>query len=157
MGDMGVAREVASSLGEYLKAQAVNAVLVTGFYMLGFAVAGVPWWPLVGFLAGILNLIPHLGPLLALAVPLVVAWLGSDDWLPVFYAGGVWLLIQIVDGFILSPRAAGKAGVNPLVAIVVTMGAAFVFGPLGMLLAVPLLAVALIVWRAVGRAQSMGR
>jgi len=150
---MGVASEVASSLGAYLKAQAWNALIVIALYTIGFALTGVPWWPLTGPLAGVLNLIPHLGPLLALAIPLLVKWLTSDQLMPLVWIGVVWLVIQTLDGFVLSPRAAGRAGVNPFVAIAITIAAAFLFGPLGMILAVPAVAVILIIFRAVQRSR----
>ena len=150
---MGVAAEIVTSLGAYLKAQFWNAVIVIALYVMAFAVTGVPWWLLTGILAGVLNLIPHLGPLIALALPLVIKWLSSDDLMPLVWIGVAWLVIQTIDGFVLSPRAAGRAGVNPFLAIVITIGAAFLFGPIGMLLAVPAVAVVLIVLRAVRRAN----
>lgn len=146
---MGVGSEIARSLGAYLKAQLWNALIVIAMYVAGFALTGVPWWLLVGILAGLLNLIPHLGPLLSLALGLLVKWLSADELMPVVWVGVVWLVIQTIDGFVLSPRAAGRAGVNPFLAIAITIGAGFVFGPLGMLLAIPVVAIALIVLRAV--------
>jgi predicted PurR-regulated permease PerM len=150
---MGLASEIASSLGAYVKAQAWNAVIVIVLYTVGFALTGVPWWLLIGPLAGVLNLVPHLGPLLALGLPLLIKWISTDDLMPLVWIGVVWLIIQTVDGFILSPRAAGRAGVNPFLAIAITIAAAFLFGPLGMLLAVPAVAVLLIVLRAVQRSR----
>ena len=146
---MGVGSEIVRSLGAYLKAQLWNALIVTGMYVAGFALTGVPWWPVVGVVAGLLNLFPHLGPLLSLALPLIVKWLSTDDLMQVVWIGVVWLVIQAIDGFVLSPRAAGRAGVNPFLAIAITIGAGFVFGPVGMLLAIPVLAIVLIVLRAV--------
>jgi predicted PurR-regulated permease PerM len=73
--------------------------------------------------------------------------------MPLVWIGVVWLIIQTIDGFILTPRAAGRAGVNPFLAIAITIAAAFMFGPLGMLLAVPAVAVVLIILRAVQRSR----
>jgi predicted PurR-regulated permease PerM len=145
---MGVASEIFISLRSYLKAQAQNAGIVMGLYIVGFAVVGVPWWALTGFLSGLVNLIPHLGPLLALALPLLALGVVSGSWVRLAYAGGVWLLIQIVDGFFLSPRAAGRAGVNPVLAILITIVAGFLLGPIGLLIAVPVVAVVMVVVRA---------
>ncbi|MDQ1470782.1 MAG: hypothetical protein QOJ99_2262 [Bryobacterales bacterium] len=150
---MGVASEIVTSLGAYLKAQAWNALIVIGLYAAGFALTGVPWWLLIGPIAGMLNLVPHVGPLLALGLPLLIKWLSTDDLMPLVWIGVVWLIIQTIDGFILTPRAAGRAGVNPFPAIAITIAAAFMFGPLGMLLAVPAVAVVLIILRAVQRSR----
>jgi predicted PurR-regulated permease PerM len=151
---MGVGSEIVRSLGAYLKAQLWNALIVTAMYVVGFALTGVPWWFLIGILSGLLNLFPHLGPLFSLALPLIVKWLSTDELMPVVWVGVVWLVIQTIDGFVLSPHAAGRAGVNPFLAILITIGAGFVFGPIGMLLAIPVLAIVLIVLRAVRSASA---
>ena len=151
---MRVLYEVLRSLGAYVKAQAQNAVIVLALYLVGFAVAGVPWWGLIGLLSGLVNLIPHLGPLIAIAIPLLPLWLATHDWLRLVYAGVAWLIIQITDGFILSPRAAGRAGVNPLLAILITIAAGFMFGPIGLLFAVPGVAIILVVVRALNRTRA---
>lgn len=145
---MAVHRDVARSLGAYLKAQIQNAVIVTGLYIIAFAITGVPWWVLTGLLCGLLNLIPSIGSILALGVALFAKWLVTSDWLPMVYVGCAWLVIQIVDGFVLSPRAAGRAGVNPFLSILITLVAGLIFGPIGMLLAVPVVAVGLVIYRA---------
>lgn len=145
---MAIASEIAAALVAYLKAQAYNFLIVTGLYIVGFAVADVPWWLLTGLLSGLLNPFPHLGPVLALGIPALAIGITAGGWLHLAYAGGVWITIQVIDGFILSPRAAGRAGVNPWLSILITIAAAFLFGPIGMLLAVPVLAVILIVIRA---------
>lgn len=145
---MAVGSDILHSLAEYLKAQAKNAIVTTGLYMIGFAITGVPWWLLTGFLCGVLHLIPYLGSVLALAIAILLRWFTADDWVPLTYVFGIWLTIQIVDGFVLSPRAAGRAGVSPLLSIPLVLVAGLIFGPLGAILAVPAVAVILIVYRA---------
>ncbi len=146
---MNTASRIFTSLAQYAKALLVNALVTTLLFMLGFALAGVPWWLLTGFVCGILNLIPNLGPLLSLGLGLYIQFLGTEDWTSLAMVGAVWLVIQIIDGFVLSPRAAGKAGVSPIFSIFLVLAAGLVFGPLGMLLAVPVAAVTLIIYRAV--------
>jgi len=154
---MGVGSEIVESLGAYFKAQVWNAIIVVALYIAIFGATGVPWWLLTGLVAGLLNLVPHLGPLAALGLGLLVKWLSStDDLMPLVWIGAGWLVIQTLDGFVLSPRAAGRAGVNPWLAIAITIGAAIVFGPVGMLLAVPVVAVGLVIYRAVERGRRTG-
>ncbi len=132
----------------YLKLQLQNAAVVVGMYIVGFAVAGVPWWALTGFLAGLLNLVPVIGSVLALGLGLLLRSFGISDWVPLLYVAGVWLVIQVIDGFVLGPRAAGRVGVNPFLSILITLAGGFLFGPIGMLLAVPVVAIILAVRRA---------
>ncbi|HUS05514.1 MAG TPA: AI-2E family transporter [Bryobacteraceae bacterium] len=145
---MGVGSQIVSSLGAYVKAQFQNAIILILLYVAGFAIAGVPWWLLTGILCGLLNLIPQVGSILALGLALLLQFLFREGWEPLAYAGIVWLVIQVVDGFVLSPRAAGRSGVNPFASIILVLVAGFCFGPLGMILAVPVAAVLLIVIRA---------
>lgn len=146
---MRTVRAIVQALGAYLKAQVQNAAIVTALYVIGFAVAGVPWWGLSGFFCGLLQLIPHLGSLIALALGLLLKGLAGGHWLQLLAVFGVWLAIQIVDGFVLSPRAAGRAGVHPVAGILITLAAGLWLGPLGVIFAVPVVAVILVVARAV--------
>jgi predicted PurR-regulated permease PerM len=145
---MGTVRAVVRALGAYLKAQVQNAAIVIALYIIGFAVTGVPWWGLAGLLCGLLQLIPHLGSLVALGIALLLRGLASGDWLQLLSVFGVWMAIQIVDGFVLAPRAAGRAGIQPVPAILITLAAGLWLGPLGVIFAVPVVAVILIVMRA---------
>jgi predicted PurR-regulated permease PerM len=77
-----------------------------------------------------------------------------EGWLGPAMAAGVWLAIQIVDGFVLQPRAAARSGVHPLLSIPLVLVAAIFFGPLGAILAVPAVAVLLIVWKASRRSRT---
>ena len=151
---METSRKVVQALAQYLKAQIANAVVVVGLYIVAFAITGVPWWPLLGLLCGVLNLIPYFGSVLALALGLTAKWDAAGDWVQVAYVGVAWLLIQVIDGFVLSPRAAGRAGVNPILSILITLAAGLIFGPIGMLIAVPAAAVILVVARALRRSQA---
>jgi len=145
---MAVAKRIGSSLGAYIKASAQNALIVALLYSAGFALAGVPWWLFTGLVCGVLNAIPQIGGVLALAFVLLVELFFTDDWLGMAYAGGVWLAVQIIEGFVLSPRAAGRAGVHPIASIFIVLIAALVFGPIGAIVAIPAVAVLLIIWRA---------
>ena len=145
---MAVARNVWTALNAYLRASVQNAVIVTLLYCAGFAIAGVPWWALTGLVCGLLNAMPQIGAVLALGLVLLVELFFTDDWLGMAYATGVWLLVQIVEGFVLSPRAAGRAGVHPVASIFIVLIAALIFGPVGAILAVPVAAVLWIIWKA---------
>src|SRR4051812_44254312 len=106
---MRTASRVRTALSAYVLALLQNAAITTLLFVAGFAMAGVSNWFLTGLVCGILNLIPWLGSILSLGLALLVAWAGSGghDWTPLAFAAAVWLLVQVIDGFVLSPRAAG--------------------------------------------------
>ncbi|HYO81672.1 MAG TPA: AI-2E family transporter [Bryobacteraceae bacterium] len=146
---MPAARDIRVSLGAWLVASAVNAAVVACLFAIGFAIAGVPWWLAVGLLCGVLNAVPLIGSLLSLTI---AAYAGLftpyEGWTGLLATGGVWLTIQIVEGFVLSPRAAARSGVNPFLSIPLVLAAGFLLGPVGAIAAVPVAAVLLIIWRA---------
>ena len=137
------------SLGAYVTALVHNAIITALLYSMGFALAGVPWWLMAGMVCGALNPVPVFGSILALGFVLLIQLFAWGSWIPLAKAGIVWLIVQIIDGFVLSPRAAGKAGVHPILSIFLVFAAGALFGPLGMVLAVPVAAVMLIVYRAI--------
>jgi predicted PurR-regulated permease PerM len=148
---MGTVRRIGVSLGAYLKAVALNALIVSLLFVVGFAIAGVPWWLLVGVLCGLLNAVPQIGGLLSLTLVVLVTLFFTPGWTTMAYAGIVWVVIQGIEGFVLSPRAAGRAGVSPIFSIFLVLVVGFALGPVAAIVAVPVAAVLLIVWRAARR------
>lgn len=145
---MSVGRDVAGSLKTYLKAQVQNAFITTLLFVIGFAMAGVPWWLLTGLVCGVVNLVPYFGPLIAVGLALLIQFFAYDGWQPLAYVAAVWFVVQVVDGFVLSPRAASRSGVNPFLSILLVLVAGLVLGPIGMIVIVPVTAVFLIIYRA---------
>ena len=143
-----IASQIAHSLGGYFKTTVKNALIETLLFVIGFAIAGVPAWPITGVLCGLLNLFPNFGPLFSLGTGLLIVYFSTADWMRLASVAGVWLVIQIIDGFVLAPRAASRSGVPPLLSIVLVLIAGFALGPIGMILAVPAAAVILIILRA---------
>ncbi len=144
---MSIARDIFRTLGAWLKAQILNAVVIACLYGVVMALAGVRWWLVTGFACGALNLVPLVGPVFALGLGLAARWSLNEEWAGLAWVAGGWLVIQLFDAFVLSPRAAGKAGVNPLLSILAPIVGGLLFGPVGMLLAVPATAAAIIVIR----------
>ena len=96
-----------------------------------------------------LNIIPQIGSVIALGLVLLIQLYATDEWTGMIAAGVVWFVVQIIEGFVLSPQAAGRAGVNPLLSIVLVLAAGLVLGPIGAILVVPVVAVVLVIIRAV--------
>ena len=147
-----LAGEVGRTLGGYVVGQAKIAAILACLYSVGYAIAGVPFWLGLGVLSGMLNIIPVFGSLIGLALT-AYAVLLSD--------GGLWnyigvlitfVTVQALEGFWLSPRILGKrVGLSPLYVFAAVLVGGAVFGPLGVLLAVPILAVLAVFWRRSSR------
>ena len=134
--------------------------LLIGFIMgvllaTGFSLAGLKFGLALGLLMGLLNIVPYLGSILGLSVVLPLALLQPDGGgLGLLgFCVAVFLVVQAVEGWLLTPRIMGRqTGLHPVAIIfaVFFWGQAF-GGVLGMLLAVPLTAFVVTAWRLVRR------
>ncbi len=141
-------RESVRVLGIYLRAQIVIAVIITVLYAIGFFIAHVPVWPLIAILGGISSLIPRFGSLIALVLVAIAMIPAYHDLTRLLIAFGTWVIVQGLEGFVLQPVLLSKPlGLKALPVFLALLAGGMFFGPIGLLLAVPVLAVANVFWR----------
>ncbi len=145
-----LATEFVNILVAFFRGQLVVAFCQGGLFAVGFALAGLPYGVILGLLLGFLNIIPYLGNIVGLAVVLPLAWFHPDGGATMLaFVIGVFVLVQCIEGYVLTPRIMGKTtGLHPLAIIVAILfwGTAF-SGLLGMILAIPLTAFLVVFWR----------
>lgn len=139
-------------LVSFFQRQTVICLIEGLMYGTGFALVGLPYGFLIGFALGILNLIPFCGTIICLPVALPIAYFahgGSMTRLVLVVC--VWLLGQFLDGYFITPKIQGnKTGLGYAGVIFSFFFWATILGPLlGMLLAIPLSAFCVVLWRAV--------
>ena len=141
-------RESARVLGLYIRSQLIISAIDTLLYAAGFAIAHVPWWPFFALIGGVCSLIPSIGSLIPLALVGVTMLVAGRDWTHVAIAFGAWLAVQAIEGFVLQPVLLGRPlGLRALPVFLALLAGSFLFGPVGFVLAVPVLAVANVFWR----------
>ncbi|ROR31992.1 AI-2E family transporter [Inmirania thermothiophila] len=140
---------VARRLEAYVRGVMLQSLVMACITGVGFALVGLDLAVLLGALAGLLNVIPYVGPLLAMAGPVLVALAAPQPELwQVAAAAGTVLLAQIVDNVLVVPLViAQAAALHPLTVIVAVVVAGGQFGFFGMIAAVPLLFTLKIVYR----------
>ncbi len=130
----------------FLRGQIILSSAVGGITAVTMWIVGVKNALLLGILAGILEIIPNLGPAVA-ALPAVALafFLGSEHlalsngWFALLVAG-LYVAIQQVENNFLVPRIIGRSvNLHPMVVIVGAIGGAMVGGILGIFLAAPVL------------------
>ena len=134
----------------FFRGQILVALMQGLLFSFGFTVLGIQYGLLLGLLLGFLNIIPYLGNLIGLAVILPLAFFQEGGGLILLLcAMGVFVVVQCIEGYVLTPRIMGKrTGLHPL-AIMVAMffwGTAL-GGIMGLVLAVPLTAFLVVFWR----------
>ncbi|NJN16496.1 MAG: AI-2E family transporter [Oscillochloris sp.] len=127
-------------VGAFLRAQFLLAVSVALLSLVGYWIAGVPYALLLALIAGLLELIPFIGPLLTAIVAVVVA-LSVDPSLALnaLLAG---VVVQTIENNLLVPRVMKQTlGIGPIVTLLAIAGLSALFGTLGLIAAIPLAAV----------------
>ncbi|MEE2703851.1 MAG: AI-2E family transporter [Myxococcota bacterium] len=127
----------------WLRGQLSVCLVLAVLYSIAYSIAGVPAGILVGTLAGFLVIIPYAGPALGfgLALVLTAVQYGVDTHLA-WVAGG-FVIVQGLEGTLITPRIVGdRLGLHPCVVILGLIAGGQLLGFAGIVLAVPLLAVA---------------
>ena len=127
-------------LGAYVRGQALLILLVATVLSICFWAIGLPFWLLIGVFAGIVEIVPVIGPLTAGALAVGV---GFTESVGIGIAAGVIVLgVRLLEDYLVIPHVLGDAvGLSPLLVIVSVAASAILFGELAVLLAIPLAAV----------------
>lgn len=139
--------QIESKIGLWLRGQLILSVTVGVGAWIGLMFLGLPFSLPLGLLAGLLEIVPTIGPIIS-AIPAVIVALTISPGLAIsvviFY-----ILLQMLENNILVPKIMEKAvGLNPIIIIIgVLIGSKFM-GILGALLAVPFIAMTLIIIRS---------
>lgn len=129
-----------AKLGAFVRGQALLILLVGTVLSTAFAIIGLPYWILVGSFAGIVEIVPVIGPLAAGALAVGVGL--TESWHTALAAGIVVLAVRLLEDYLILPRVLGEAtGLSPLVVLFAVSAVGIVFGGFAVLLAVPLAAV----------------
>jgi predicted PurR-regulated permease PerM len=128
-------------LGAYVRGQALLILLVATVLSIAFWAIGLPFWLLIAVFAGIVEIVPVIGPLTAGALAVGV---GFTESVGVGIAAGVVVLVvRLLEDYLVIPRVLGDAvGLSPLVVLVSVAAATLLFGEFAVLLAIPMAAVA---------------
>ncbi|MFP4049831.1 MAG: AI-2E family transporter [Desulfovermiculus sp.] len=134
----------------FFRGQIIIALAQGVLFAIGFTLVGFPYSIVVGMMLGLLNIIPYLGSIVGLGVALPLAYFGDDGGiLRVALALVVFGAVQTIEGYLLTPRIMGnRTGLHPaLIVFAVFFWGVALDGILGMMLAIPLTAFAVVFWR----------
>lgn len=150
-GVSAVARDMHKTLSGYVRGQLTANVVLAALYATGLRVVDIRLAVPIGVLTGMFAFVPYFGFTLGLLFAIGMAVLDWQGLGPVVGVIVVMASVQIIDTMVITPRIVGRSvGLAPLEVILTMMAAGSLFGFLGVLLAVPLGAVAkILVQRAV--------
>jgi predicted PurR-regulated permease PerM len=131
-----------SALKNWVIAQLQDSLAVGLLWWIGLLLLKVPWAPFWAVLAGVLQIVPNIGPILGLIGPVLAAWVHWGSLERSLYVLILYVVIVVVDGFLLQPCIMKRAVRVPIWASILTpivLGIVIPFW--GVLISAPLLAV----------------
>ncbi|MCB1339633.1 MAG: AI-2E family transporter [Pseudooceanicola sp.] len=137
-----LAREIDETLSAFIRGMGTVSAILGTYYAVALMAVGLNFGLVVGVVAGLVTFIPYLGALiggaLAIGLALFQFW---GDWLSIGIVAGIFVLGQVVEGNILTPKLVGDSvGLHPVWLLLALSVFGALFGFVGMLVAVPVAA-----------------
>lgn len=138
----GLAREIDAAISGFLRGQSAVCLILGSFYAVALTLIGLNFGLLIGMISGVITFVPYVGSMTGLVLSLGVAvaqfWPAYGSILMVLT---VFLVGQFVEGNVLSPKLVGESvGLHPVWLIFALLAFGYLFGFVGLLIAVPLAA-----------------
>lgn len=147
-------REFITIVVAFFRGQLVIGMIMGALLALGFWAVGLQFGVVLGLVIGFLNVIPYLGTILGLSTVLPLAYFEPGGGVGTMaLCLGVFILVQLIEGYVLTPRIMGRqTGLHPVAIIIaVFFWGTALDGILGMILAIPLTAFLVTAWRLAKR------
>jgi predicted PurR-regulated permease PerM len=139
-----IAADIDKTLAGFIRGQGTVCLLLGMFYAVALSLAGLKFGLVIGLMAGLLSFIPFVGALVggltAIGVGLVQFW---PDYASILTIAGIFAMGQFLEGNFLSPKlVGGSIGLHPVWLMFALFAFGYLFGFVGLLLAVPMAAAA---------------
>jgi predicted PurR-regulated permease PerM len=138
----GLAHDINEAIAGFMRGQAVICLILAVFYAIALTFTGLHSGFLIGLMTGLLGFIPYVGAATGFLVAIVVAiaqfW---PNFTSIAMVVGVFLVGQVLEGYVLSPNLVGaKVGLHPVWMMFALLAFGYLFGFVGLLVAIPLAA-----------------
>jgi predicted PurR-regulated permease PerM len=137
-----IVKQTKTVIQRYLVGLIIEAVIVATLDATALLILGIEYAVLLAIIAAVLNVIPYIGGIVAVALPMMIALATkSSPWVAV-YVLGLYYIIQLIDNNYIVPMiVASKVKINALFSIIVVLVGNMLWGISGMFLSIPLLAI----------------
>lgn len=143
-----LAQESSVVLGAFLRGQLLVMVVLGVLYGFGLSLVGLNLGILIGIVAGVLTFVPYLGPATVIVLGGIAVLVQFGDWQHLVGVLAVFGIGQVIESYWLTPKLVGdRIGLHPVVVIFAVLAGGQLFGFLGMLLALPVAAIANVLLR----------
>lgn len=148
--------ETKTLIQSYLVGLLFETVLVATLNSIGLLIIGIEYAILIGIIGALLNIIPYIGGLIAISIPMLIA-VATKSPIDALWVFIVYMVVQFIDNNIFVPRiVASKVKINGLVSIFVVLSGGALWGVAGMFLSIPLIAIVKVVFDRVEALKPFG-
>ena len=138
----------------------MNALVNGGYGLavgIGLLLIGVDYALLWGFLAALFRFVPYLGPIVASLLPIGMSFIQFPGWTGTLITVAFFIVLELVTNNLIEPLAYGRsAGVSIVAILVSALFWAWVWGPIGLALSVPMTVLMAVLGKHVPELQSLG-
>lgn len=154
-----ILQETKSAVQSYIVGLMIETSIIAVLNSVALLILGVKYAILLGVIGAILNLIPYIGGVVAILLPVLMSFVTKDDGLTTpLLITGAYLLIQFIDNNIIVPRVvSSKVSVNALISIIVVLLGGTLWGVSGMFLSIPFVAVLKIIFDRIDELKPWGK
>ncbi len=132
-----VASSVATAMGGFFRGQLLVALIVGVMSSIGLRIIGLPYWLVIGFIAGAFNIIPLIGPFVG-AIPAIIIAAALKPPITIVWVMIVMIVVQQIDNHFISPNVMRlTVRLHPVTVMISLIAGATLAGFWGMLLSVP--------------------
>ncbi len=143
-----LARESDKTLGSFLRGQLSVMIILGLIYGVGLWLVGISVGPLIGMIAGLISFVPYMGAIVGLAMGVIAAVVQYQDVFHIAMVVMVFVIGQSLEGYVLVPKMVGDSiGLHPVAVMFAILAGGELFGFVGVLVALPVAAVAMVVLR----------
>ena len=133
---LGLMIEIDDNLGSFVRGQLLISAIVGILIAIGLSLIDVDFALIIGLIAGIFNIVPYFGPVIGAAPAIILALLKSP--LSAVYVAILFFIVNQVESSIIGPNILGEhIGLHPVTVIFCIVSGGYLFGFLGIILAVP--------------------
>ena len=153
-----VLKQVKGAIQSYMYGLLIEGLIVAALNTLALVILGVPYAILLGILGAILNVLPFVGGVIAIALPVIVATITKDGFNTQIGIIISYIIIQFADNHFLIPYiVSAKVKINALISIVAVLLGGAVWGLAGMFLSIPFIGVLKIIFDRIPEMKPWGR
>ncbi len=137
-----VISEVKNLVQSYISGLFIELVIVAGLNTSALLFLGIEYAILLGLLGALLNLIPYIGGIIAVALPMMIALVTEPSpWMPLWVLAAYYFIQLVDNNFIVPKIVASKVKLNALVSIIVVLAFGALWGIPGMFISIPVTAI----------------